>query len=361
MSGERWPLLHEAVAAMPAPFGSVQAEGLEEELKAAYGVSHAIGVSSGTAALHSALIGCRAGPGTEVLIPAFTVVMTVAAIVATGARPVFVDTHPDGFGLDLDDADAKRTAQTIALLPVHVGGRTGDLAAARDFTHHAGIRLVEDACQAQGSRWRSRPVGTVGDVGCFSMKDGKILSCGEGGYILTDDPLIAAGAAAFRTHWQTGTPAHPPGHRLGHNLRLAEPLAALARHSLATRDAALTRRREQTDLLTTLVGDLPGLAPIPATPGEDPNGYAALWRIERPRPRELCQRLAAAGVVNAIGTFGLRAAHTHPACQTLDPAACPRAEALINSLLSVPVTSADDDERIGQIAKLIRTEVTAWH
>jgi dTDP-4-amino-4,6-dideoxygalactose transaminase len=124
---------------------------------------------------------------------------------------------------------------------VHFGGRTGDLAATRDFTDYAGIRLVEDTCQAQASQWRGRPAGMVGDAGCSSMKDGKLLSCGEGGYILTDDPVIAARAAAFGTHWQTGTPAHPPGHRLGHNLRLAEPLA---RHSLAARDTAVTRRRE---------------------------------------------------------------------------------------------------------------------
>lgn len=354
------PLLEEALQAMPSPSGQMQAHGLESELRVAFGVSHAIAVSSGTAALQTALIGCGAGQGTEVLVPAFTVIMTVAAIVATGARPVFVDSHPGGFGLDLADAEAKLTSRTMAVLPVHFGGRTGDLDAVRAFADHAGVKLVEDACQAQGSTYRGHLAGTVGDAGCFSLKDGKILSCGEGGYILTGDPLIAARAVAFRTHWQTGAPAHPPGHRLGHNFRLAEPLAALARHSLVGYHAAVQLRREQTAQLTALVGDVPGLDAIPAEPGEEPNGYCALWRISLPRPRELCQRLAAAGVVNSTGAFGLRAAHAHPACQELDPAVCPRAEQLADTLLSVPVTSADSAARIGDIAKLIRKQVSAW-
>lgn len=360
ISGESLPLLSEALAAMPSPFGQVQASALESDLKAAFGAGGAIAVSSGTTALETALVACGAGPGTEVLVPAFTVVMTVAAVVAAGARPVFVDARPESFGMDLADAEAKLTSRTAAVLPVHFAGRTGDLGAIREFADYAGVKLVEDACQAQGSTHLGRLAGTVGDAGCFSMKDGKILSCGEGGYILTSDPLVAARAAAFRTHWQTGTSADPPGHRLGRNFRLAEPLAALARHSLASRDAAVQLRREQTMLLSGIVGDAPGLEAIPAEPGEEPNGYSALWRIRLPRPRELCARLAAAGVVNSTGTFGLRAAHAHPACRELDPAICPRAGKLADTLLSVPLTSADTSARIGEIGELIRKEVAAW-
>ncbi|MEV6987430.1 DegT/DnrJ/EryC1/StrS family aminotransferase [Sphaerisporangium sp. NPDC051017] len=362
------PLLEQALAAMPAPLGSTpQVDALEAELKAVYGVDHAIAVSSGTAALQTALIASGARPGTEVLLPAFTVVMAVAAVTATGAHPVFVDSRlggsggkNSGFVLDLDDAAAKFSGRTVALLPVHFGGRTGDLDALREFTHDRRIKLLEDACQAQGSRWRGRAVGTIGDAGCFSMKDGKFVICGEGGYVLTDDPDIAATSAAFRSHWQTGTSTHPAGHHLGLNLRLAEPLAALARHSLADLDAALRQRRDQTRLLTTLVGNLPGLEPIQAGPGEEPNEYAALWRIGVPRPRELCERLSEYGVVNSVGTFGLRAASAHPACRTLDPVPCPNAEQAVDELLSVPLTSALDDEHIDRLAATIRTQVKAW-
>lgn len=356
-----WPYLREALAAMPAPFGNTHVQAFQVELQAAYGVEHAIAVSSGTAALHSALIGCGARPGTEVLLPAFTVVMTVAAVLATGARPIFVDCPPGRFGLDLDDADAKRTRRTVAIVAVHFGGRTGNLGAIRAFADHAGLPMIEDACQAQGSTWYGRPAGTIGEAGCFSLKDGKILFCGEGGYVLARDARLAALAAAFRTHWHSGTAEDPPGTRLGHNLRLAEPLAALARHSLADRDAAVRRRRAQSDLLTALVGQAPGLEAIPAEDGEVPNGYAALWTIRCRDPRGLCGRLAAAGVLNSVATFGLRAAHTHPACRILDPAVCPNAEGRVDTLLSVPLTSADSDERVARIAELIKAEVAGWH
>lgn len=354
------PMLEEALLAMPSPSGRAQAAGLEADLAAEFGTRHAVTVSSGTAAIQAALISCGAGPGTEVLIPALTVVMTVAAIVAAGARPVFVEASADGFGLDLADAEAKLTSRTVAILPVHIAGRTGDLGAVRSFADRTGLRLVEDACQAQGSWFRGSLAGTVGDAGCCSMKDGKILSCGEGGYILTSDPDIAARAAAFRTHWQTGIPEHPPGSRLGQNFRLAEPLAALARHNLANYGAAVRRRREQTALLTELTGDISGLEAIPAGPGEEPNGYSAAWRITAPRPRALCERLATADVINSVGTFGLKAAHANPACRELNPAVCPRAEHMTDTLLSVPLTSADDNARISRIAQLIRKEVSAW-
>ncbi len=354
------PLLEEALLAMPSPSGQAQVTGLESGLAAEFGTRHVVTVSSGTAAIQAALIGCGAGPGTEVLVPALTVVMTVAAIVATGARPVFVETSADGFGLDLADAEAKLTSRTIAILPVHIAGRIGDLGAVRSFADRIGLKLVEDACQAQGSWFRGSLAGTIGDAGCFSMKDGKILSCGEGGYILTNDPDIAGRAAAFRTHWQTGIPEHPPGSRLGHNFRLAEPLAALARHNLTSYGAAVRRRREQTTLLAGLSGDVPGLEVIPAGPGEEPNGFSAIWRITAPRPRALCERLATAGVINSVGAFGLKAAHANPACRELNPAVCPRAERMADTLLSVPLTSADDDSRITRIAQLIRKEVSAW-
>ncbi|OHV27531.1 DegT/DnrJ/EryC1/StrS family aminotransferase [Pseudofrankia saprophytica] len=351
-------LLAQVVASMPDPTSREQAALLEAELATAHNVAHAITVSSGTAALHTALVACGIGPGDEVLLPAATVIMTVAAVVQAGARPVFVDAGPDGGLLDLADAAPKITARTRAVVPVHLAGRCGDLDALTDLAVRAGLDVIEDACQAHGSRYRGRLLGTVGTVGCFSLKDGKLVSCGEGGYLVTDNPDLAARAAAFRTHWQTPAPGQPALSRLGTNYRLAEPLAALARCSLARLDDTLTHRQQVARHLVELVGDLPGLAHIPATADEQPNGYCALWRILLPDPRGLCRRLADVGIVNSVGTFGLRAAHLHPACQELHPAPCPRAERDIDTLLAV--LTPEDDQRVDQIAALIRNEVQAW-
>jgi len=351
-------LLTQVIAGMPDPTSHEQAALLEAELAAAHGVAHAVTVSSGTAALHTALVACGISAGDEVLLPAATVIMTVAAVVQAGARPVFVDAGPDGELLDLADAAAKITARTRAIVPVHLAGRCGDLDALTDLASRASLDVIEDACQAHGSRYQGRLFGTVGTIGCFSLKDGKLVSCGEGGYLLTNNPDLAARAAAFRTHWQTPAPGQPALSRLGTNYRLAEPLAALARCSLARLDGTLPRRQRTATRLTELVGDLPGLAHIPPTADEQPNGYCALWRILLPDPRGLCRRLADVGVVNSVGTFGLRAAHLHPACQQLHPAPCPRAERAVDTLLAVPTPK--DDERVDEIATLIRKEVQAW-
>jgi len=351
-------LLAKVVAAMPNPTSREQAALLEAELAAAHGVAHAVTVSSGTAALHTALVACGIGADDEVLLPAATVIMTVAAVVQAGARPVFVDAGPDGELLDLADARTKITGRTRAIVPVHLGGRCGDLGALMELATHAGLDVIEDACQAHGSRHRGRLLGTVGTIGCFSLRDGKLVSCGEGGYLVTENPDLAARAAAFRTHWQTPAPGQPALSRLGTNYRLAEPLAALARCSLARLDDTLRRRQRAVTRLAELVGDLPGLAHILATADEQPNGYCAQWWILLPDPRGLCRRLADVGVVNSVGTFGLRPAHLHPACQQLRPAPCPHAERAVDTLLAVP--TPEDEEQVDEIATLIRKEVRAW-
>jgi perosamine synthetase len=353
-------LLADVLRQMPDPAAAVQSQTLEAELCATFGTTHAMAVSSGTAALHTALAACGIGAGDEVLVPALTVVMTIAAIIATGARPVLIDASPEGQPLDLDDLAAKITPRTKAIIPVHFAGRTGDLDGLLRLAAARGLTVIEDACQAHGSQYRGRLAGTFGTAGCFSLKDGKIISCGEGGFLLTSDATVAARAAAFRNHGLTAAPGHPAQTTLGLNYRLAEPLAAIARASLSDLTAAVSERRRQTSLLTSLVGDLNGLAPIHPPPGEEPNGYAALWRIRWPEPRLFCEHLAATGTVNSVGSFGLRAASAAPACRSLNLAACPHAEDLADHLLAIPVTARTSDAQIADMASVVAREGARW-
>lgn len=352
--------LKASIERMPDPAGRSEAAALEAELAIVHGVRHAIAVSSGTAALHTALIACAIGPGDEVLLPAATVIMTVAAVTATGAHPVFVDTAADGRGMDLADAAAKTTERTRAILPVHLAGRTDGLLELAAYAQSEDLRVVEDACQAQGSSTHGRAAGTVGSIGCFSLKDGKIISCGEGGYLLTDDDELAARAAAYRTHWLAPAPHAPAGSRLGMNYRLAEPLAALARYNLTGLNRALSRRREQARLLYELVGEAPGLAAVAPGPGDDPNGYSALWRVDLNSPRDFSARLAEAGVANSVGTYRLRAAHQHPACQYLNPTLCPHAAYTVDRTLAVSLQPQTTDTALQHLAETIRYEAVTW-
>jgi perosamine synthetase len=351
-------LVAEVLARMPDPAAAGQAHALEAELAGWLGTRHAVAVSSGTAALHTALAAVGIGPGDEVLVPALSVVMSAAPVTYTGAVPVFVDCTREG-GIDYDDLDAKISSSTRAVMPVHLWGRAGDLPRLIAFAAQRGLRVIEDACQAHGTRVQGQLAGTFGDAGCFSLKDGKVLSCGEGGFLLTNDPGIAARCRAFRTHWQTPPPGHRPLQRIGCNYRLAEPLAAIARASLARIDSLLAHRAHQGALLAGLLAGTPGLRSL-IPPGEDWNHHSPLFEVGLPNPRAFCEHLAAAGVPNSVGTFGLVAAGQQPAFSGYSPAACPVATTLIDTTLAVVVTDRDDDSRIHALASVIDQEARRW-
>ncbi len=149
---------------------------------------HAIATNSGTSALHLALLAAGVGPGTEVITVPFTFVATTAAIVYTGATPVFVDVLPDTLTMDPAQVEAAITPRTRAILPVHIYGQPADLDALLAVARRHGLRLIEDACQAHGAEYNGRRVGAIGDSGCFSFYPGKNLGAyGEGGIAVTND------------------------------------------------------------------------------------------------------------------------------------------------------------------------------
>jgi perosamine synthetase len=350
----------EMLAVMPDPAAGRQVTELERSLAQRFEVAHAVAVSSGTGALHTALVGLGIGPGDEVLVPALSVVMSAAPIRYTGARPVFVDCKPDGDDFDYTDMEAKTSDATVAVMPVHLWGRLVEPHRLLAFAAERRLKVVEDACQAQGSRISGRPAGTLGTVGCFSLKDGKIIWSGEGGYLLTNDPALADRCRAFRSHWQNPPPGLAPQAEIGHNYRLAEPLAVLARANLDRFADLLARRRRQTDLLLSLLDGTPGVVPIHPGRDEEWNGYSPLARLMLPAPRAFCERLAARGVPNSVGTFRLvptdrRPPFVHP---TRPP--CRNAAAVIDTTLAVVVTDHDSDQQVSEYAETIIREARRW-
>jgi perosamine synthetase len=346
-----------ALAVMPDPAGTVQVSEYENELARHFGVAHAVAVASGTAALHCALAACGIGPADEVLVPAVSVVMSAAPVLYTGARPVFADCDRSGADFDYDDLAAKITPRSKAIIPVYMWGRAGDPDRLAAFAADRGLLVIEDACQAHGTRTGGRLLGTFGDLGCFSTKDGKLLWSGEGGFILTDDPGLAWRCRAFSTHWQVAPASEAPMTRLGCNYRLAEPLAAIARANLARFGDLLARRQHQTRLLSALLAGTPCISVLAGKQGW--NGYAPLARISFSRPREFCRHLAALGVANSVGTYRLTACDQRPMFAGLS-APCPAAATFIESLLALVVTDHDGDERIRRYADIITKEAARW-
>ena len=196
----------------------------------------AIGVGSGTDALHIALRACGIGPGDEVITVPNTFIATVEAIILAGARPVFVDIDPDTYNMDTSQVSKVINSRTRAILPVHLYGHPV-LELARTYN----LKVIEDACQAHGAEYKGRRIGSMGVAGCFSFYFSKNLGAyGEGGMITTSDPDIARRCRMLRDHGQGAKYHHAV---MGINARLDELQAAVLRIKLRYLEEWTERRR----------------------------------------------------------------------------------------------------------------------
>ncbi|MDQ2715199.1 MAG: DegT/DnrJ/EryC1/StrS family aminotransferase [Chloroflexota bacterium] len=186
-------------------------------------VREGIAVSSGTAALHVALLAHGIGPGDEVITTPFSFAATANTILLTGARPVFVDIEPDTYNLDPARVVAALTPRTKALLPVHLYGHPADMLCLQKIAAEHQLALIEDACQAHAAAIDGRPVGSFG-TGCFSFYPTKNMTTGEGGMVTTDDPVIAEKVRLLRSHGQKARYQHVSN---GYNYRMTEVQAAI--------------------------------------------------------------------------------------------------------------------------------------
>jgi perosamine synthetase len=162
------------------------------------GAKHCLATANGTSALITSLAALGIGPGDEVIVPPYTFIATINAVLLMRALPVFVDTDVDTFQIDARKVERAITGNTKLILPVHLGGSVADIETILDVGQRRGVTVVEDACQAHLAEWRGRKVGTYGKTGCFSFQASKNLNSGEGGAILTDDDELVE--TCYRFH-----------------------------------------------------------------------------------------------------------------------------------------------------------------
>ena len=251
---------------------------------AAFHDARAVAVSSGTAALRVALAALGVGPGDEVVIPACTFVASVNAVVLSGALPVFAEID-DTLGLSAAAVRAVLTPRTAAVMPVHLDNGQVDLDALLEVTGPAGVAVLEDTAQSMGASLHGRRLGTIGDVGAFSMQLDKNITSGEGGLVVTKDERLALRAAAFQDqggHFLTqhgGGRDHAPEPFVGDNLRLTELQGAIARVQLGRLDGLLDRMRAHKAAIVQAVGPLPGttLRRYPDPVGEGGSGIGLFF------------------------------------------------------------------------------------
>ncbi len=193
----------EAAAVNAVLSGHVSGDGptgrrVEARLGGLLGAGRVLLTTSGTHALELALLALGMGPGQEVICPSFTFVSSANAVLRVGARPVFADIEERTLGLDPADVEARLSPRTVALMPVHYAGVAPDMEALLDLARRHGLRVVEDAAQGLAASWRGRPLGTLGDAGCFSFHETKNVTCGEGGALFVRDPEVARRAEIAR-------------------------------------------------------------------------------------------------------------------------------------------------------------------
>ena len=238
----------------------------EDRLADYLGVEFAVTVNSGTSALVAALQACGVGSGDEVIVPSFTFIATANAVRLVGARPVFADIERETYGLDPEDVRERLSSNVAAVLPVHPYGRACQISELASITAGRDVVLIEDAAEAFGAETDGQQVGTVGDAAALSFCQNKVVTTGEGGAIVTDDPEVARNAELFRSHGRVSKDYFESAQTgeyvsVGGNTRMADINAALGCAQMEKVEELIERRQQVATRYTREFEDVPYVEP----------------------------------------------------------------------------------------------------
>jgi 8-amino-3,8-dideoxy-alpha-D-manno-octulosonate transaminase len=362
----------------PHLLGKVAA--FEDDVCEQLGTRHAVATSSGTAALRTAFAALGIGCGDEVIVPAFTFIATVNAVVTIGAVPVFAEID-DTLNLDPADAAARVTARTAAVVPVHLENVACDMDSVAGLG--GGVPVVEDACQSLGASYKGRALGTIGTLGCLSLQLSKNITSGEGGVVLTDDDDLYLRAARYQDHGgqfvtqHAGTRGDELGDELafaGENLRMTELAGAIAGVQLRRLDGIIEGMRSAQRRVLAALGEVPGLerrrVPDPAGDGGSsitffgPSADFALRAVEALRAEGVpcAQMYDGLPVYATPAVLARRTASNkggpwhcaeHPTTVEYRMGMCPRTEDLASRSVTVAMGPAWSDHDCADVAEAV--------
>ncbi|MBI2378996.1 MAG: DegT/DnrJ/EryC1/StrS family aminotransferase [Deltaproteobacteria bacterium] len=326
----------------------------EAEMSKDLGVKHAIGCANGSDALVLALQALDVGPGSEVITTTFSFFATAGAIARLGARPVFADIDPETFNLDADDVERKLSSKTKAIMPVHLFGQMTPMGPVMELAKKHGVRVVEDAAQAVGSREGSSAAGTVGDAGTLSFFPSKNLGCmGDGGMVLTNDDRVAARVRSLRVHGSGKVRYHHE--EVGMNSRLDTLQAAILRVKLPHLSRWTEGRQRVARAYDELLGSTPGIVTPKRLPGMHhiynqytlrvPNRDALEAKLKSEKIGCAVYYPVALHLQRCFAQFGGSTGH------------CPVAEKAVDEVLSIPVYGELTDSQIERIASVVKSHV----
>lgn len=347
------------------PLEESEGKRFEDEFCAYIGAPHAVNVSSGTAAMHVALLAIGVGPGDEVITVPNTFSSVADVIILCGARPVLVDVEPDTYNMNVARVEASITPRTKAIMPVHMNGHPVDMDPLMAIARKHGLKVMEDVCHAAGAKYKGRYLGTFGHAGCFSFVQNKCISVGgEGGMMVTSDPKVWETAMMLSNHgrgrrWFEGHKAYhiyraQQIETVGFNYRQNELHSAVGRIQLRYLDGWNARRRENAALYGTLLSRFRHDLTLPVA---KPYAEHAMMRFvaQTPRRDELRAHLESRGI-HVMVEYGtpIHLDHAYQPYCGAPEGTFPVTERLAQTILTLPCYQTLDANDIGYVAEAIR-------
>ena len=325
----------------------------ERAMAERHGTAHAVAMCNGTVALAAALLAAGVGPGDEVIVPSLTFIATATSVLHVGAIPVFADVEPHTLTLDPDDVARRITSRTRAVVPVHYAGQMAQMDRLVEIASAADLFLLEDAAQAHGASFGSRPAGSWGDAAMFSFTPVKTITTGEGAMITTDDPELDHKLRLLRNHGMSKQYHHEI---LGWNWRITEMQSAIGVCQLDRLDGLLATKRANALAFGRRLGTIAGITPPVAADNRDHPYTLYTLKIDPDRRDAVAAALEAAGIETRIY---FPPAHHQPLFAEHPAEDLPVTEELARQILSVPFHAQLQPTEFAEIADVVEQAVSA--
>lgn len=358
----------------------------EREFAGLMGANHAVAVSSGTAALHTAMVYLNPDPGDEILVPPITDMGTVIAILLQQAVPVFVDIDPLNQNMDPAEIEQHISSRTKAILPVHIYGSPADMDPIMEIARKRDLFVIEDCAQAHLTKYKGRLVGTIGDMGCFSFQQSKHITTGDGGMVISNRD--SEFGRELRLCFDKGWPRHKhvrDHYFLAPNYHMTELQAAVGIAQLAKYPACIERRRESAFLLRDLLAEEDAIRPPGTLPDCEETYFHYCFTFDRSRMlvdgEQIVASLNAEGLECELGYPGTVPLYMYPMIRdkktygssgwpfdspaarriwSYDEGLCPEAEKACRRTVVLPWNEGLTEEHVNLIAAAIRKVFSAY-
>ena len=318
------------------------------------GIKHGVAVSSGTAAIHLALVVLGIGPGDEVVVPACTFPATANVVEIVGAKPIFVDVDLHTYNVDVEKIEEVISARTKAIIPVHLFGNPAEMDTIQKIAKAHGLAVIEDAAGALGSTYRGKKCGTFGTMGCFSFHPRKIITTGEGGMVVTDDDDLAEQVRSLRNHGIQTIRDQYDFTEAGLNYRMNELGAALGANQMPEIQGIICERQQLAALYVDLLKDFPGIAFQQISAHSTTVWQAFVVRLAGRPAHPIVVSLQKAGIEANIGTYALPGAWFYREKYGYKTSDFLRAEKLFVEAIALPFYNSMAPKLVKQVSQSLK-------